>query len=94
VRDLGQQLPRVAPHFDILLLAADVEDQPHLALGVGLGGDDEEAVEEVDGDAVGAGVWGWDVVWKLGLGWGEDWGWELRVLEGCRGLLAVLFETE
>ena len=32
----------------------DLEDLPRLLLGVGLGGDDEQAVQQVDGDAVGA----------------------------------------
>ena len=41
-----------ACHLDILLLGADVQDGAQLPLGVGLRGDDQQPVQQVDGDAV------------------------------------------
>jgi hypothetical protein len=42
----------------VLFLSSDVQDLAHLVLAVGLGADDEQAVQEVDGDAVRAAVIG------------------------------------
>mmetsp|Transcript_15709 Transcript_15709/g.33590 ORF Transcript_15709/g.33590 Transcript_15709/m.33590 type:complete len:340 (-) Transcript_15709:1208-2227(-) len=50
--DLGEQRERVVAHLDVLLLTANVQDLPNLLLGVWRGRDDEEAVEQVDRDAV------------------------------------------
>lgn len=50
--DLGEEDLGVLGHLHLLLLGPDVEDLAELRLCVGLRGDDQEPVEEVDGDAV------------------------------------------
>ncbi len=47
-----QQSSGRACHLNVLLLGADVQDGAQLALGVGLRGDDQQPVQQVDGDAV------------------------------------------
>jgi len=51
--DLGQEVERLLGQLHVLLLAAGLEDLPDFVLGVVFGLDDEEAVEEVEGHAVG-----------------------------------------
>merc|ERR1719352_1239307 len=50
--DLRQKRLRIFSHFHVLLLGTDVDDAPSLVLAVRLRGDDEHAVQEVDGDPV------------------------------------------
>lgn len=56
--ELSEEVQGVLTHVHILLLRSELEDLADLALLVGLRGDDQEAVKEVDGDAVGALVLG------------------------------------
>ena len=52
VANLAEQVLRVLRHLHVLLLASNVENQAKLPLRVRLSGDDEQAVEQVDRDAV------------------------------------------
>ena len=42
----------ITSNFHILLFCSDVDDLPHFSLGVGLGADDEQSVQEVNGDSM------------------------------------------
>merc|ERR1719498_2186083 len=51
-RDAREEVERLGQHLDVLILAADLEDAPHLGLLVRRGRDDHQAVEQVERDAV------------------------------------------
>lgn len=75
--DLGKQGERVGAYVDLLLLGADGEDLLDLFAGVGVGTDDDDAVEEVERQAVRAAVAGAADAGVAAVGGHDDDGGEL-----------------